>query len=91
MKTVMDQYKVMKCYFQWSHFTHFHICLEKNTEKNFWEEILLVFVPYMTQNTIGILGTKLVIYKISGHFIFITGDSDASSRGYCKPLEVAKA
>ena len=50
------------------------------TEKNFWEEILLVFVPYMTQNTIGIIGTtKLVIYKISGHFVFITGESDTSS------------
>ena len=63
----------------------------KKHRKKLLEEILLVFVPYMTQNTIGILGTKLVIYKISGHFIFITGDSDASSRGYCKPLEVAKA
>ena len=61
------------------------------TEENFWEEILLVFVPYVTQNTIGIIGTKLVIYKISGHFIFVAGESDASSRGYCKPLEVAKA
>ena len=49
------------------------------TEKNFWEEILLAFVPYMTQNTTGIIGTKLVIYKISGHFVFITGESDASS------------
>ena len=57
----------------------------------FWEEILLVFVPYMTQNTLGILGTKLVIYKISGHFIFITGESDTYSSGYFKPLEVAKA
>ena len=51
----------------------------KSTEKNFWEEILLVFVPFMTQNTIGIIGTKLVIYKISGHFIFITGESDTYS------------
>ena len=51
----------------------------KSTEKNIWEEILLVFVPFVTQNTIGIIGTKLVIYKISGHFIFITGESDASS------------
>ena len=50
----------------------------KSTEKNIWEEILLVFVPFVTQNTIGIIGTKLVIYKISGHFIFITGESDAS-------------
>ena len=63
----------------------------KSTEKNIWEEILLVFVPFVTQNTIGIIGTKLVIYKISGHFIFITGESDASSQGYCKPLEEAKA
>ena len=51
------------------------------TEKNFWEEILLAFVPYVTQNTTGIIGTKLVIYKISGHFVFITGESDTSSRG----------
>ena len=53
------------------------------TQKNFWEEILLVIVPYVTQNTIGIIGTKLVIYKISGHVIFIAGESDASSWGYC--------
>ena len=45
----------------------------------------------MTQNTIGTIGTKLVIYKISGHFIFVTGESDASNREYCKPLEVATA
>ena len=36
----------------------------KTQKKNFWEEILLIFVPYMTQNTIGIIGKKLVIYKI---------------------------
>ena len=46
------------------------------TEKNSWKEILLVFVPYVTQDTIGIIGTKLVIYKISGHFIFVAGEGD---------------
>ena len=51
------------------------------TEKNCWEEILLIFVPYVTQNTIGIIGKKLVIYKISGDFIFNTGESDAPVGG----------
>ena len=26
---------------------------------------------------------KAIIYKNSGHFIFITGESDASNLGYC--------
>ena len=40
---------------------------------------MLVFVPYVTQNKTGIIGAKLVTYKVSGHFIFIAGESDASS------------